>query len=117
MKKYNCWEAMKCGLEPGGDRAEKYGVCLAATHKRLDGCNHGKNAGRACWALLGTLCHGEDGIPRKQDTYSQKLSRCTQCRFFELVAIQEEDDFKNTEDIYNLLKNKQSKKSSEIEES
>jgi eukaryotic-like serine/threonine-protein kinase len=95
MNKLNCWEVLKCGLEPGGAKAKEFGVCIAATEKRLDCVNEGKNAGRACWAILGTLCH-EDGRPKRQDTYSQKLKRCTQCRFFELVAIQEGDEFKNT---------------------
>jgi hypothetical protein len=95
MDKLNCWEALKCGLEPGGTKAKIFGTCIAATEDALDGVNSGKNAGRACWALLGTLCH-EEGRPKQQDTYSQKLKRCTQCRFFELVAIQEGRNFKNT---------------------
>lgn len=109
MKKLNCWEAMKCGLEPGGERAKEFGVCPAAIKKELDGVNEGKNGGRACWAMLGTLCHGADGIPRSQDTYTQKLGRCTQCRFYELVAIQQEDELIKTEEIFKILESGEGK--------
>jgi hypothetical protein len=109
MKKLNCWEAMKCGLEPGGARAKEFGVCPATLNKELNGVNEGKNGGRACWALLGTLCHGSDGIPRSQATYTQKLGRCTQCRFYELVAIQQEDKLTKTEDIFKILESKEEK--------
>lgn len=107
MKRLNCWEAMKCGLEPGGSRAKEFGVCPAAVRKDLDGVNGGKNGGRACWAMLGTLCHGADGIPRSQDTYTQKLGRCTSCRFYELVAVQEEDKLTSTGDITKILDEKE----------
>ncbi|RMD57478.1 MAG: hypothetical protein D6828_03660 [Nitrospirae bacterium] len=103
MKKLNCWEVNKCGLEPGGVNAKKYGVCIAATMKELDGVNSGKNGGRACWAILGTLCL-QEGKPKSQSTFSSKLARCSACRFFELVAIEEDDEFKNTKEILEILK-------------
>jgi hypothetical protein len=107
VKKINCWEAMKCGLEPGGKRAKEFGVCPATVKKALNGVNEGINGGRSCWALLGTLCHGVDGIPRTQETYTQKLARCTQCRFYELVAIQQDDELIKTEDIFKILDKKE----------
>lgn len=112
MEKLNCWEALRCGLEPGGKHAKEFGVCKAATDTDVDGVNCGKNAGRACWAILGTLCH-EEGKPKKQDTYSQKLKRCTQCRFFELVAIQEGKDFKNTKQILDSIEKTEADKAKE----
>lgn len=104
MKKQNCWEVMKCGLLPGTAKSKKFGVCIAATEQKLDGVNSGKNGGRACWALIGTLC-AEAGKPKVQKTYSQKLKRCIKCRFYELVAIEEGDDFKNTSEIIAILDN------------
>ena len=112
MEKLNCWEALKCGLEPGGKYAKEFGVCKATIDTAVDGVNCGKNAGRACWAILGTLCH-EEGKPKKQDTYSQKLKRCTQCRFFELVAIQEGKDFKNTKQILDSIEKSEADKAKE----
>lgn len=51
MKKINCWEFKKCGRESGGAHAYDFGVCPAATEKRLNGTHGGKNAGRACWVV------------------------------------------------------------------
>lgn len=59
--KMNCWEFMKCGREPGGASAEEFGVCPASIESRLNNIHihGGKNAGRACWAVSGTLCMGK----------------------------------------------------------
>lgn len=105
-EKLNCWEVIKCGLEPGGANVKKYGVCIAATEKELDGINSGKNAGRACWALLGTYCKIPGGKFKKQQTYTQKLECCTKCKFYELVAVQEDSTFKNTAQILDTYKKK-----------
>jgi hypothetical protein len=64
MSKPNCWEFMKCGRQPRGERVATLGVCPAATEKKLDGTHHGKNAGRACWAVAGTLCEGSRGLKK-----------------------------------------------------
>jgi hypothetical protein len=29
-KKQNCWEYMKCGREPGGEKVAELGICRAA---------------------------------------------------------------------------------------
>ncbi len=58
-KKLNCWEYMKCGREPGGEKADELGICPAAADSSFDGLNRGKNAGRICWAVAGTFCSGE----------------------------------------------------------
>jgi len=58
----NCWEYMQCGREPRGKRAELLGVCPAAMNSESDGINHGRDAGRLCWSVEGTLCTGTIGV-------------------------------------------------------
>lgn len=76
----NCWEVKKCGREPGGARIPELGACPAATEKTGDGVNSGKNGGRICWALTGTLCGGQ-----VQGTFAQKELTCMACDFFKQV--------------------------------
>ena len=83
--KTNCWEFKKCGREPGGKKAAELGVCPATTTSGLDGVHGGKNAGRACWVVAGSLCGG-----KIQGTYAQKLSNCWRCEFMNAVK-QDED--------------------------
>lgn|SRR5574341_489867 len=83
--KTNCWEFKKCGREPGGKKAAELGVCPATTTAGLDGVHGGKNAGRACWVVAGSLCGG-----KIQGTYAQKLSNCWRCEFMNAVK-QDED--------------------------
>jgi hypothetical protein len=86
--KINCWEVKKCGREPGGPVANHIGVCPAAEEKRFDGVHGGKNAGRACWLVAGTLCGGEP-----QGTFAQKIETCELCDFFQKVKDEERDSF------------------------
>lgn len=86
--KINCWEFKKCGREPGGDRTEEAGVCPAAVEVSCNGINSGKNAGRYCWTIAGTLCKG--GV---QGTFARKLSDCLRCDFFLAVNKQEGEWF------------------------
>jgi hypothetical protein len=79
---------MKCGREPGGLHAGKFGVCPAALEPRLDGIHQGKNAGRVCWMVAGTMCMGE-----VQGTFARKYKECQDCVFFRLVRIEEGDGF------------------------
>jgi len=78
--KVNCWEFMKCGREPGGAKAMELGVCPAAICEEADGLNDGKNGGRICWAVTGTLCGGE-----VQGTFAMKSVSCMACDFYRLV--------------------------------
>ena len=87
-EKLNCWEFKKCGREPGGSDTEELGVCLAAEEKSYDGVNGGKNGGRYCWALTGTLCGGE-----VQETFVKKLNDCQKCNFMTKVWLEEGTDF------------------------
>lgn len=83
--KLNCWEFKKCGRQPGGHKAEELGICPATTHEALDNAHAGKNAGRACWVVAGSLCGG-----KIQGTYAQKLVNCWRCEFMNKVKSEEE---------------------------
>jgi hypothetical protein len=83
-KKLNCWEFEKCGREPGGAREHELGVCVAATEIKANKLNNGKNAGRACWPVAGTLCGGI-----VQGTFAMKLGSCLKCDFYQLVIKEE----------------------------
>ena len=89
--KQNCWEFKKCGREPGGAKSKELGVCPAAAERRLNSLNSGKNGGRACWALTGTLCGG-----KVQGTFATKVGNCLQCEFYGLVAKEEGSAFQNS---------------------
>jgi hypothetical protein len=98
MAKQNCWEYKKCGREPSGAKAEELGVCPASTETRAAGINGGKNGGRACWPIAGTLCGGE-----VQGTFAQKLNNCIQCDFYQLVGAEEGPNHQSSKDILELL--------------
>jgi len=83
----NCWEVMACGCEPGGARARELGVCPAAVETRVDGIHGGRNGGRVCWAVAGTLCGGT-----VQGTYAKKMNECLFCPFYRMVCRQEGED-------------------------
>ena len=83
--KVNCWEHKKCGRQPGGAKAQELGVCPVTTYQELNGAHGGKNAGRACWAIAGSLCGG-----KIQGTYAQKLHNCWRCEFMNAVKKEEE---------------------------
>jgi hypothetical protein len=84
MAKKNCWEVKKCGREPGGAKVKELGVCAASTEKRTDGINEGKNAGRACWGVTGTLCGG-----KTQGSFASKMANCMECDFYKEVKNEE----------------------------
>jgi hypothetical protein len=88
-KKLNCWEYKGCGRQPGGKKAGELGVCPAATDKKLDGLHGGKNAGRACWLVAGTMCGG-----KVQGSFAQKYGNCEKCDFFKAVMENERPAFK-----------------------
>ncbi len=84
--KANCWEAMRCGREPGGRNVAGQGICPAAVDRRVDGVNGGKNGGRACWAVSGTFCEG-----KIQGSFAIKMSDCLCCPFYKQVHTEEGD--------------------------
>ena len=99
MPKLNCWELKKCGRESGGAKVAELGVCPAATELRLHDTNSGRNGGRACWALTGTLCGG-----KVQGTFAMKLGNCLACEFYKLVATEEGPDHESAKDILAKLR-------------
>ena len=98
MKK-NCWELKGCGRERGGRNEKELGVCPTAADERLNGVHGGINAGRACWVVAGTFCHGE-----VQGTFAQKLGDCTFCNFFKLVKEEEGMNFETSVALLRKLK-------------
>jgi hypothetical protein len=94
MAKQNCWEFKKCGRQPGGAKVAELGVCPASTEVRVTGTNAGKNGGRACWAIAGTLCGG-----KVQGAFASKLANCMQCEFYQLVGKEEGVNHESARDI------------------
>jgi hypothetical protein len=92
--KQNCWEFKKCGREPGGAKSVELGVCPAATDARLDGTNSGRNGGRACWVISGTLCGGQ-----LQGTFAAKVGNCLKCEFYQLVGQEEGPNHASAKEI------------------
>ncbi len=82
--KTNCWEFKNCGREQNGARADELGICPVSTETRLDGVHDGKNAGRACWVVTGSICDN-----KKQGTFSKKYNNCMQCDFHMTVKQEE----------------------------
>jgi len=82
--KKNCWELKDCGRGPGGSKVAELGVCPAATDTSFDGLNHGKNGGRICWAVAGTLCGG-----KVQGSFTDKQLSCMSCDVY--LKIKEEE--------------------------
>jgi hypothetical protein len=99
MTKLNCWEFKKCGREPGGVKATELGICAAATEASVSGSNNGKNGGRSCWAIAGTLCGGA-----VQGSFAEKLGNCMKCEFYKLVGAEEGSGFMASKAILARLK-------------
>ncbi len=90
-KKLNCWELKYCGREPDGAKVDEFGICPAATEDRADGIHQGKNGGRCCWVIQGTLCKGAIA----QGSYVEKFwGDCQKCDFYSTVKKEEEPQFK-----------------------
>lgn len=82
--KQNCWEFMKCGREVDGSEVDLSGVCPASFEKKFDGIHGGKNAGRACWVVAGTMCGN-----KIHGSFAEKTGDCLKCKFFKEVQKQE----------------------------
>lgn len=95
----NCWEFKKCGREVGGDKAFELGVCPASINTMLEGVHNGISAGRACWAVAGTLCGGE-----VQGSFAQKYRDCGLCDFYNLVREEEGENFILTIDLLGMIR-------------
>jgi hypothetical protein len=99
--KNNCWEYKNCGRQPGGAKAAELGVCPSANCAQATGIHGGTAAGRACWALAGTLCGG-----KVQGEFATKILNCSKCDFYQLVRKEEGADFKMVGFIFDKIKAK-----------
>ena len=99
MKRVNCWEFKKCGRELGGDKAIELGTCPASMNTTLEGVHSGICAGRACWAVAGTMCGGEI-----QGSFAQKYKDCGLCDFYNTVREEEGDNFILTIDLLGMIR-------------
>ena len=88
----NCWQDMGCSDIVRDD-------CPVYIEKRLDGVNSGKNGGRACWVVEGTLCDG-----KTHGTFVQKLGICGGCQFHMQVRKEEGDTFISSKELLALLR-------------
>jgi hypothetical protein len=82
--KLNCWEFQKCSREPGGANITEYDVCPAAIETSANGINEGKNGGRICWAIAGTLSN-----KKIKGTFAEEKFSCMNCNFYKLVYKEE----------------------------
>jgi hypothetical protein len=98
LSKINCWEHKRCGREQGGDKTEELGVCPASVDTRIDGTNSGKNGGRACWLMSGTLCNGS-----VQGIFAEKAGNCKECDFYKIIDKEETIDYRTTKEILTKL--------------
>lgn len=76
----NCWEFKKCGREHGGSKSNDLGVCPAAVKTEADGYCGGKNGGRGCAYIAGTLCGGD-----VQGNIVDKQKNCFECDFYQIL--------------------------------
>ncbi|MBU0633866.1 MAG: hypothetical protein KKB82_04230 [Candidatus Omnitrophica bacterium] len=104
MKK-NCWEHKNCGRQPGGAQEKQFGVCPAATEKRLHNTHGGTNAGRACWVITGTMCNGS-----VQENFAKKFKKCLECDFYHLVKTEEPNHFILSQVLLRKIREDASKK-------
>lgn len=100
LKKLNCWEFKNCGRESGGEHSYEMRLCPAAKEPLLDGVHDGKEAGRACWVVAGTLC--ASGKP--QGVFAKKYDTCKNCDFYRLVIEEENSHFEITLSLMNRLR-------------
>ena len=70
-----------------------------STDSRLHGVHDGKNGGRACWVIAGTLCGGT-----VQGTFGTKYKTCEQCDFYQNTRAEERSNFKLSVLLLNKLK-------------
>lgn len=94
----NCWEYSNCRKEVHGQIADLLTVCPAALESRLDGIHGGRNAGRTCWVVPGTHCHGN-----VQSTLEEKRKACTYCGFYQKVCAEEGADFIRREEVLRIF--------------
>jgi len=98
MAKQNCWGFKKCMRGPGGAKVSELGACPAAMETKVNGIHDGKNSGRCCWVIAGTLCGG-----KAQGTFAIKALDCMNCDFYKQVKEEEGKNFAFTTKIFEKL--------------
>ncbi|MCK5613344.1 hypothetical protein KAR91_66355 [Candidatus Pacearchaeota archaeon] len=88
MSKQNCWEFMNCGKEPEGSKSTYIGVCPVSIKSPMNGINDGKNAGRICWRVAGSLS-GNNAMA----LCDVNVENCLKCEFYNHVRQQEIQSF------------------------
>ena len=73
-------------------------VCAGATLREAGGLNGGKNGGRACWAVSGTLCGGQ-----VQGAFASKVSNCVNSGFYKAVALEQGDSLASKEQVLDKI--------------
>ena len=98
MSPKNCWDHKSCGRQPGGQKVAELGVCPVTTATSANGMNRGRNAGRACWVVSGSLCGG-----KVQGTFATKLGNCMACDFYKTVKAEEGSAYVNSTALLKVL--------------
>lgn len=101
VKKLNCWEFMECGRQLGGSKVRYLGVCPVSREMKLNNVHGGRNAGRACWVVAGSLCGGA-----RQGSFTDKFISCEKCTFYQQVKKEEGASFNISLILLNMLKKK-----------
>jgi len=78
----NCWDFVQCRQGPDSPKP-----CAVATDLASDGVNGGRNGGRLCWAVVGSLSGNERPFGCAHNT------DCLACDFFHLVKSEQGDSF------------------------
>jgi hypothetical protein len=88
-KKLNYWEYWECGRETNGKNASNFGVCPSVVEDNWHDTNNGKNDGRYCWKIAGTMCVGT-----VKGLIARQINSCSQCPIFKTVLKEEGKSFK-----------------------
>ena len=65
----------------------------------MNGVHGGQNAGRACWAITGTLCDR-----KVQGSFAVKLPTCLECPAYRSIRAEEGAQLNSTRDMLGRLK-------------
>ena len=85
-------------FNPPESKIAELGICPAALEKRTNGANGGKNGGRACWVLSGTLCGNS-----VQGSFASKVINCQRCDVYQIVSKEEGPNFQSARNILKLI--------------
>lgn len=96
--KVNCWDFQRCGRHLSVGQENGMPVCPAFLETGLTGINGGKNGGRACWVIPGTLCGGWF-----RRTLVPKYVACMLCDFKRTLLKEERADCIISKRFLNML--------------